>query len=368
MLYLPKRRPSCTAASILALACASLATAQPAGHAWTVVCDDNAIAILEVTPVGSGTAALKFSRVDQSGNRLTPQEWRTVAKFRQWTGAWEVVTGRRLSSGAWAIARSELAGGTHVLQYLHTDADLRNRATPIDRWLELIDSVRLVDQKPDERPRLIDVSEPSIVEHAGQVYLIGESYLFHSPPDEYAVWVAPAKTAEQPHRVARSLQGGRIIATGENPRVAKMDNRFVVSVQRRQPGVDRLWGKCVRLYASTDLEHWEPFPSPPASFEFYDYKSCIAPNGLTLVGIVDTSRPDERGHRGGRQDYTPPLALVTLVYDAERQSWNALATRPDSSLTRETQIHLLPPEASAGELKLIERSADGQFTTRNLAE
>ena len=368
MLYPPKSHACAIVASIFALTAVCVGMAQATKQSWTVICDDNGVAILEVSPPDAGTPTLKFARAEQDGNRLAPQEWRTVAKFQRSTRAWETITAQRLSSGGWALAYGELAGGTNVLQYLRTDADLRSLTTPIDRSPEVIVSVRLVDQKPDERPRLIDVSDPIIVEHSGQVYLIGESYLHKQPPDEYAVWVAPARTVEQPPMPGLSLQDGRIIGTGENPRLAKMENRYIVAVQLRQPAVDGQWGSWVRLYASTDLEHWEPFPSPPESFEFYAYELCMAGKDLTLVGIVDTSRREDRGHRGARQEYTPPLALVTLVYDADKRSWGTRATRLDLPLTRKTQINLLPPEASGGQLKLIERSADGQFTMRSLAE
>ena len=369
MLYLPKSHAYAVVASIFALAGVCVGIAQATNQSWTVVRDDNAVAILELVPHdSSGVRALKFSRADQSGNRLAPQEWRTVAQFRRWTGAWETIAARRLSSGGWAIARTELAGGTNVLQYLRTDTDLRSLTTPIDRRPELIVSVRLVDQEPDERPRLIDVSDPIIVEHGGQVYFIAQSYTMHQPPDDHVVWVAPARTVDEPRSAGLSLQDGRIIATGENPRLAQMETRYIVAVQLRQPGVDGAWGRWVRLYGSTDLERWEAFPNPPESFEFYSYGLCMAGKDLTLVGIVDTSRREDRGHRGARQEYTPPVALVTLVYDADKRSWGTRATRLDLPLTKNTQINLLPPEASGGQLKLIERSADGEFTMRSLAE
>lgn len=365
----PKKHALAVAAGLLTLACGWVGRAQPAEQPWTVVRNGSALGILELAPSDSSRiATLKFAPLELSKDRLIPQAWRTVANFPRSTGAWESITARRLSSGAWAIVRSELAGGTNVLQCLYTDADLANLPAPIDQLPELIVGVRLADQKPDERPRLFDVSDPSVVEHAGQVYLIGESYLHKQPPDEYAAWVAPARTVEDPRVTQRTLQGGRIIATGENPRVAKLDGRFIVAVERRQPDVDRLWGRWVRLYASNDLERWEAMPSPPSSFEFYDYDLCVARGALTLVGVVDTSRPEERARRGGRQDYAPPVALVTLVYEPERKSWKTVGTRADSSFSKKTEIHLLPPDATGGELQLVERGPDGVLATRRLAE
>lgn len=369
------RRQSLVVIGLSALACASPARAfgaqQGTRDPWIALAHGEASGILELSSVHTnspGTDALRFCRLEEVGGRLVPANWRTVATLGRWTGGRLTIAAQRLSSGAWAIVKSELPGGTRVLQYLVTEGDLFQLEAPTTRRSELINSVRLVGQKPDERSRLIDLGNPRIVEHESQVYLLGDSYLIRHRPDNYAVWVAPAKTVEVPGRPGRSLANGRIIAYAQNPRATKFGTKFVVAAQKRRPNTALAWGMPVRLYVSTDLENWKPFPAPADTLEIYDYDLCVTRHGLTLVGIVDTSKPEQRGRPSAREPYAPPLAMVTLVYDAQNESWRTLAKRADTTLTRSSEIKLLPVDSDRAELKLIERGADGRFTTKSVDE
>ncbi len=358
----------CAAAGVLALASVSLATGQQPRHAWTVTPDDDAIAVLEITPEPSSLNTVRFSRADEVSNRLAPREWRAVATLKRLTGAWQAIAAQRLSNGAWAIVQTELAGGTNVLQYLLVQSELRNLASPVAQSPELIDSIRLVDQKVEERPRLIDVSSPRIVEHMGQVYLIGQSYLHHSAPDEYAVWVAPAKPVEQPRVPGHVLNNGRIIGHGQQPRTVSWNGRTVVAMQIAQLNLDGAWGKTVKVYETTDLETWKTMSAPDPALEFYDYELTVAQGKLTLVGVVDISARQMRGHRGGREQYQPPLALVVLTYDPDKGGWQETSRKADSTLTTKSEVKLLPTEVTGGALKLIRRDTDGTYTISPVAD
>jgi hypothetical protein len=337
---------------------------------WIAVARGNALAILELRtpyPNSPGSDTLRYCQVENAGDRLAPQDWRDVAAFERSTGAHLRIAAYPLSTGKWAVVKSELPGGSRDLQYLVID-DPSTLQTPVDQQAILISDIRLIDQKPDERPRLRDVSSARIAEHGGQVYLIGESYLEHSPPNDYAVWVAPAKPVKQLRKPGSVLNDGRIIGYGQEPRVVTWNDRFVVTTQVQQPSGYVAWGKTVTVYESADLESWKPMTGPDAALEFYGYELTVSQGKLTLVGVVDTSVRETRPHRGGREEYLPPLALVTLTYDPDKGAWQETSRKADSSLTTKSEVKLLPMEVTGGALKLIRRATDGTYTISPVAQ
>jgi hypothetical protein len=225
------------------------------------------------------------------------------------------------------------------------------------------DSVGDVLYDKEGRAPLIDLRNLSLIEHRGQVYVVGQGQPENAGTGRARVtWIAPA-----PAEISERAITGRIIAKGENPRVVAWDRRYVVAVQMWPPRAATVWGKPIALYESTDLKEWRPMASPDAALEFYDYELTVANGRLTLVGIVDTSDPEKRG-RPGPDGYRPPLAMVALAYDADKGAWETTTTRPDTTLTPQSEVKLIPPNATRGELKLLHREADGRFTAVSISE
>ncbi len=202
------------------------------------------------------------------------------------------------------------------------------------------------------------------------MYLIAESGEYQQrwryERDPVVTWIAPA-TPEDAQKSVAVLPNGRIIGKGRQPRVVSWNDRFVVTTQVEQPGVDAAWGKTVKVYEGADLETWRPMTAPDAALEFFGYELTVARGKLTLVGVVDTSERAKRPERVGRE-YEPPLALVTLTYDAGKGAWQETSRRTDSTLTTESEVKLLPTELTGGALKLIRRETDGTYTVSPVAE
>jgi hypothetical protein len=300
---------------------------------------------------------------------MAPQEWRTVASFGRWTGGHLTVAACRLSSGGWAVAKSELPGGSRVIQYLLIEHDLSTLRAPVEQVPELIDGVRLFDQDPQERAAVHDLGNPRMVEYGGEVYLVGDSVLYRGMTglDPPITWIAAAKPVDQPQVAGRVLPKGRVIGIGGDPRIVRCSGRFVVTTQVPQQNVSGAWGKTVRAYESADLQTWKPMAAPDSAMEFYGYELTVAKGKLTLVGIVDISRREDRppSYQG---PYVPPLALVVLTYDADKGAWQTASTQPDATLTRKSEVKLIPPEVTGGALKLIQRESNDRFTTATIAE
>lgn len=333
-------------------------------HRWRVIADGNQLGLVTLEPCGPHRMCLKFARVEQTGDGLVLQEGRVIANLLSLTGFVRNVDASRLPSGTWVMVSDEAGGGTSIVQIIELEQSLFDSEVKATPTSHLVYAVRVLEPVTKKRTELIDLIGPRLVGHRGRMHIVCVGRNRDRPVGvaPKLIWIAAVDD------VADRKVAGTVVGVGDNPRVTKWEDRVVVAGRVREPNTDWLWGRQLRLYESTDLKNWRAMPAPDPTLEFFDYDLAVGQAGLTLTGLVDASVRDQRRHRGSRNPYTPPLAMVTLVFDSQNGKWREISRNVDAAYTTKTEIGFLPGDGPGGRLRLIERANNNRFSVRDLNE